>query len=426
MLSPLYFSWGTSLAMNIFLYLIFFGIGLWGAFFWVGRKQQSTERERFTHLLTVIEREFSVLRAEMLGQRSGIAEMERALGGRVEGMYTAIAERLITLSSVIEREQAEARANQAESMRVLTEATTRQLAEIRQSVTEQLHQAVEQQMQTSFQRVLEQFSSMQKAMGEVQAMTAQISDIKKIFSNVKTRGGWGEAQLRGILEDILPPEAYESNVRLGKGNEVVEFAIHMPVRGAIQPLLPIDSKFPTESYERLLNAIEESDSAAEKMARKSLESVVRLEARKIATKYIHPPQTAEFAVIYLPTDGLYTEVARIPGLIDEIGRRFRVILMGPALMPALIRTIHLGYVTLALEERTEAIGYLLGETKQEMLRMNTVLDKLARNAQTLSTSIEEARRRTRVVSRKLNDIDITPQDITEITYEIDSETGENK
>ena len=190
--------------------------------------------------------------------------------------------------------------------------------------------------------------------------------------------------------------------------------------------MPIDSKFPTESYERLLNAIEENDNAAEKMARKSLESVVRLEARKIATKYIHPPQTAEFAVIYLPTDGLYTEVARIPGLIDEIGRRFRVILMGPALMPALIRTIHLGYVTLALEERTEAIGYLLGETKQEMLRMNTVLDKLARNAQTLSTSIEEARRRTRVVSRKLNDIDITPQDITEITYEIDSETGENK
>ncbi len=191
--------------------------------------------------------------------------------------------------------------------------------------------------------------------------------------------------------------------------------------------MPIDSKFPTESYERLLNAIEESDSAAEKTARKSLESAVRLEAQKIAKKYIHPPQTVEFAVIYLPTDGLYTEVARIPGLIDEIGRRFRVILMGPALMPALIRTIHLGYITLALEERTEAIAYLLGETKQEMLRMNTVLDKLARNAQTLSTSIEEARRRTRVVSRKLNDIDIAPQDIlTEITYEIDSETGENK
>ncbi len=195
MLSPLYFSWGTSLAMNIFLYLIFFGIGLWSAFFWVGRKQQSTERERLTHLLAVIDREFSVLRAEMLGQRSGIAEMERALGGRVEGMYTAIAERLITLSSVIECEQAEARANQAESMRVLTEATTRQLAEIRQSVTEQLHQAVEQQMQTSFQRVLEQFSSMQKAMGEVQAMTAQISDIKKIWGEDGGGGGGGRGAI---------------------------------------------------------------------------------------------------------------------------------------------------------------------------------------------------------------------------------------
>lgn len=431
-LSSFNLSLGMSLTVIILLCLGAFGMGLGFAFFLLERKKQSAENEGLTRFSTLIEREFSVIHAEMIGQRSAVAETERALGARVEGLHTVIAERLGTLSNVIGREQAEARAAQAEAMQALIEASTRQLAEIRQSVTEQLHHSVEQQMQTSFQRVLEQFSAMQKAMGEVHAMTAQIGDLKKLFSNIKTRGGWGEAQLRAILEDILPPEAYESNVRLGKGNEVVEFALRMPVRGAIRPLLPLDSKFPTESYERLLNAIEESDSVAEKAARKSLENTVRLEARKIATKYIQPPQTVEFAVLYLPTDGLYTEVARIPGLIDEIGRQFRIILMGPALMPALIRTIHLGYVTLALEEKTEAIASLLLVTKQEMIRMDTVLDKLARNAQTMSTSIEEARKRTRVVSRKLKDLSDASQEeqevlstshgiITETAYDIEGE-----
>lgn len=169
--------------------------------------------------------------------------------------------------------------------------------------------------------------------------------------------------------------------------------------------MPVDSKFPTEAYEKLLNAAEEGDVVGEKAARKSLENTVRVEARKIATKYIQPPATVEFAVLYLPTDGLYTEVARIPGLIDDVGRQYRVMVMGPALMPAMLRTIHLGYVTLALEERTESIARLLGATRQEMLKMDGVLDKLARNAQAMSFSIEEARRRTRVVTRKLKELD---------------------
>ncbi|KXV62199.1 DNA recombination protein RmuC [Acetobacter orleanensis] len=371
-----------------------------------GRKGPGgADTDLLARLYVLMEQETAAARTEAAHQRTHLAEMERVMTGRIEQVRTELAERLAGMAGSMGREQAEVRAAQAEALREMAEASARQLSAIRVAVTDQLHEAVERQMQTSFQRVLEQFSAMQTAMGEVRAMTAQISDLKRLFGNVKTRGGWGEAQLKAILDDVLPEGSYDSNVRLGPGNDVVEFAIRMPVRASTPPVLPVDSKFPTEAYERLLNAVDEGDAAAEKAARKSLESTLRLEARKIATKYIHPPRTVEFAVLYLPTDGLYAEAARIPGLIDEIGRTCRVMIMGPALMPALLRTVHLGYVTLALEERTETIARLLGATRQEMIRMDSVLEKLARNAQAMSTSIEEARRRTRVVSRRLRELD---------------------
>lgn len=383
-------------------------------------KSGGTDADLLARLYVLVEREAATARSDIAAQRNSMVEMERAMGGRIERMRTELAEQLGALAGGLGREQAEARAAQAEALRNLADTSAQQLTSIRRAVTEQLHEAVEQQMQTSFQRVLEQFSAMQKAMGEVRAMTGQIGDLKRLFSNVKTRGGWGEAQLRAILDDVLPPGTYESNVRIGNGNDVVEFAIRMPVKSSTPPLLPVDSKFPTEAYERLLNAADEGDTAGEKAARKSLENTMRLEARKISSKYIHPPKTVEFAVLYLPTDGLYTEVARMPGLIDDLGRQFRVMVMGPALMPAMLRTIHLGYVTLALEERTETIARLLGATRQEMIKMDGVLDKLARNAQAMSFSIEEARRRTRSVSRKLRELD-EPEDNASGTEESEIE-----
>ena len=228
-------------------------------------------------------------------------------------------------------------------LRELREGNEAKLAEIQKTVNEQLHAAVEKQMNESFNRVIDQFAAVQKAMGDVQAVTAQIGDIKRLFSNVKTRGGWGETQVRAMLDDILPPGEYETNCKVRPdSNDVVEFAVRMPMKGADRPLLPIDAKFPVEDYERLLAASDAGDADAERAATRMLERRMRDEARKIATKYINPPVTVEFAVLYLPTDALYAEVARIPGLIDEIGRECRVLVMGPALFPALLRTIHLG------------------------------------------------------------------------------------
>ncbi|MGI4745802.1 MAG: DNA recombination protein RmuC [Janthinobacterium lividum] len=346
--------------------------------------------------------------------------LEREIADRLGRIRLEMEERLGGLTTTIAREQGEARLAMSASLREMADQSAQRLSAIQTSVNEQLHAAVEKQMQTSFQRVLEQFASVQKAMGEVSAMTAQIGDLKRLFSNVKTRGGWGEAQLRAILDDVLPPGAYETNRKLSdSSSEVVEFAVRMPMRGGKPPLLAIDSKFPTEAYERLLAAVDAVDPEGERSARRTLEALIRLEARKIAAKYILPPVTVEFAVLYLPTDGLYAEVARVPGLIDEVGRTCRVLVMGPSLIPALLRTIHLGYVTLALEEKAETIGHLLGATRQEMIRMDQVLERLGRNASSMANVIEEARRRTRVVGRKLREVEALDPEAASTLLELD-------
>nr|WP_240993506.1 DNA recombination protein RmuC [Asaia bogorensis] len=372
---------------------------------WSRLSRRGTDRDLLSRIYVLLERDAAERGSDSEFHRSALIETERVLSARLEQQRSDMSDRLAGLSHRLGQELAETRLAQGQMLRDMMRENAEQLAQIRASVSEQLHVTVEKQMQTSFQRVVEQFSAMQKAIGEVSAVTAQIGDLKRLFGNVKTRGGWGEAQLRAILDDILPAESYDSNYRIGDGGEVVEFALRMPVRSATPPRLAIDSKFPTEAYERLIDAVDRADQAAERIARRALDNAVRLEARKIAEKYIHPPLTVEFAVLYLPTDGLYMEVARIPGLIDEVGRVHRVIIMGPSLIPALLRTVHLGYVTLALEERTDAIARLLGLTRQEMLRMDGVLEKLSRGAGAMSNTIDEARRRTRVLGRKLRGLD---------------------
>ncbi len=291
-------------------------------------------------------------------------------------------------------------------LKEMREGNEAKLAEMQKTVNEQLNAAVEKQMQTSFARVIDQFTAVQKAMGDVQAVTAQIGDIKRLFSNVKTRGGWGETQVRAMLDDVLPEGSFETNRRIRpESNDVVEFVVLMPMRGEVRPLLPIDAKFPVEDYERLLAASEAGDTEAERVARRGLERRIRDEAKKIQEKYIHPPVTVEFAVLYLPTDSLYAEVARIPGLIDDLGRLCRVLVMGPSLLPALLRTIQLGFVTLALEQKAGAIHHFLGATLTERLKMDDVLGRLSKQAGTMSNTIDQARTRTRAVTRKLKGLE---------------------
>jgi DNA recombination protein RmuC len=351
------------------------------------------------------EQALAAARTETEQTRHLLLSTERALTTRVNESRHALEHRLANFANFMARDQGESRLQLERKLREMAEANATHLADIHRSVNEQLHAAVEKQMQSSFARVLEQFTAVQQAVGDVQAVAAQIGDLKRLFSNVKTRGFWGETQLRAVLDDLLP-DAYVTNIRLNENSaDVVEFALRMPTASGEQKLLPLDAKFPVADYELLLAAAERADAEGERAARRGLESRLRLEARKISEKYLHPPLTTDFAVMYLPTDGLYAEAARIPGLIDDLGRQHHVLVMGPSLLPALLRTVRLGYVTLALEEKAGQIGRLLGATKQEMLRMDDVLEKLARSAGAMGRTIEDARRRTRVVTKKLRDIE---------------------
>jgi DNA recombination protein RmuC len=359
----------------------------------------------------------AAMQAGITDTASRLATLGGALGTGVEQVRTTLTREQGELRLALADGQAKtatAIGMQFDGTRTLLEAKLREmregneakLADIQKTVNEQLNAAVEKQMQTSFARVIDQFTAVQKAMGDVQAVTAQIGDIKRLFSNVKTRGGWGETQVRAMLDDVLPADAFETNRKIRPdSNDAVEFVVLMPMRGEVRPLLPIDAKFPVEDYERLLAASDAGDADAERIARRGLERRIRDEARKINDKYIFPPITVEFAILYLPTDSLYAEVARIPGLIDEIGRTCRVLVMGPSLFPALLRTIQLGFVTLALEQKADEIRHLLGATRTEMVKMDDVLSRLSKQAGTISNTIEQARTRTRAVTRKLKGLE---------------------
>jgi DNA recombination protein RmuC len=368
--------------------------------------------------------------AAMLWQ-AGVLQRLRLL---VEQSLASTRSEAETTRAALSREQAQQRqeiCGYFDSVRAVLEAKLREiredndakLAAIQQTVDEQLHAAVEKQMNESFSRVIDQFAAVQKAMGDVQAVTAQIGDIKRLFSNVKTRGAWGEMQVRAMLDDILPAGEYETNCKIRTdSDEVVEFAVRMPVKGDRRPLLPIDAKFPVEDYERLLAASDAGDVDGERVALRMLERRMRDEAKKIAAKYIDPPTTVEFAVLYLPTDALYAEVARLPGLIDAIGREFRVLVMGPSLFPALLRTIHLGFITLALEQKADQIRDLLGATRAEMMKMDDVLERLAKQAGAFSNTIERARTRARSVGRKLRSVEVVDGERGEQLLSLEAET----
>jgi DNA recombination protein RmuC len=373
------------------------------------------------HLLMLADQAAAGQRQEAEATRTQLAQVERALSVRAEQARLELQATLGTLSTSMARDQGDARALLETKLREMSEQAAVRLANIQRSVSEQLHQAVETQMQGSFQRVIDQFAQVQKAMGDVQAMTAQIGDLKRIFTNVKTRGAWGELQLRALLEDVLPAGAWHTNRKLREdSDDVVEFAVIMPIRGEVRPLLAIDAKFPAEDYDRLLLAAEAGDIEGERASRRRLETRLRLEAKTISGKYINPPITVDFAVMYLPTDGLYVEAARMPGLIEGLNREHRVLVMGPSLAPALLRTIQLGMLTLSLEQKADEIQRLLGATRTEMGRMDEVLDRLAKQAGTFSNTIDAARRRTRAVGRRLRGIEALEQTQANILLDLES------
>lgn len=287
----------------------------------------------------------------------------------------------------------------------------KQLDLMRQTVDEKLQGTLEKRLGESFRLVSERLEQVHKGLGEMQNLASGVGDLKKVLSNVKTRGIWGEVQLGMLLEQVLNPEQYEANVATKGGGERVEFAVRLPGQGddRDQPLLlPIDAKFPLEDYQRLLDAQERGDSAAVEAAGKQLEARVKNCASDISAKYLNPPKTTDFAILFLPIEGLYAEVVRRSGLTDLLQREQRVVIAGPTTLWALLNSLQMGFRTLAIQQRSSEVWSLLGAVKTEWQKYGEVLDAVQKKLQQASEGLEKVKVRSRAVGRKLRDVQVLP------------------
>jgi len=284
------------------------------------------------------------------------------------------------------------------------------LEQMRQTVDEKLHATLEQRLSESFKQVSERLELVHKGLGEMQSLAAGVGDLKKVLSNVKNRGVMGEVQLAALLEQMLTPEQYETNVATKPGSrDRVEFAIRLPGRDSEGTVwLPLDAKFPTEDYQRLQEAQDAADPVAVEAAAKALEARIRLEAKTIAEKYLAPPATTDFGLLYLPFEGLYAEVLRRPGLFEALQRDFRVTLCGPTTLSALLNSLQMGFRTLAIEKRSSEVWQVLGAVKSEFGKFGEVLANTKRQLETVARSIDQAETRTRQIERKLKDVEALP------------------
>jgi DNA recombination protein RmuC len=299
------------------------------------------------------------------------------------------------------------------------------LEQMRQTVDEKLHATLEKRLSESFKQVSDRLEQVHKGLGEMQTLAAGVGDLKRVLSNVKARGVFGETQLAALLEQVMAPEQYEKNVATRPGSSArVEFAIKLPGRDGDGPvLLPIDAKFPIEDYQRLQAAQEAGDKAALEMAEKALEARVKFEAKTIAEKYVEPPHTTDFALLYLPFESLFGEVLRRPGLFDQVQRQFRVTICGPTNLLAYLNSLQMGFRTLAIQQRSSEVWKVLGTVKAEFGRFAEVLANTKRQLQTVANTIDQAEVRTRQIERKLKDVEVMPGETTQEDLQLEEKSA---
>ena len=330
-------------------------------------------------------------------------ELQRTLDERLSQMDMRLAELARAQNAGLLQMRAD-NATEMEKMRASNEAA---LEKMRVTVDEKLQGTLEKRLGESFQLVSDRLEQVQRGLGEMQSLATDVGGLKRVLSNVKTRGAWGEVQLSRQLEDILTTGQYEENVEIRPGSrERVEFAVKLPGRTDDATVyLPIDSKFPQESYERLLEAQEGGDLAEIAAATRELEKALRIQAGLISEKYIAVPHSTDFAIMYLPTEGLFAEALRIPGFAADLQSKKRVIITGPTTLMSLLNSLQMGFKTLAIERRSSEVWQVLSAAKAEFVKYGQVWEKLGKQLKTAQTTVEEAGRRTRAVERRLRTVE---------------------
>ncbi|MBW1779213.1 MAG: DNA recombination protein RmuC [Deltaproteobacteria bacterium] len=298
----------------------------------------------------------------------------------------------------------------------LQQGNEAKLDQMRQIVDDRLQKTLEKRLGESFKIVSERLEAVQRGLGEMQNLATGVGDLKRVLTNVKARGTWGEVQLGALLEQILTPDQYGKNVRTREGSqETVEYAIRLPGRGKDLRVvwLPIDSKFPQEDYLRLVSAADAADVDAVEKATTALTRAVQSSAKDISHKYLDPPRTTDFAIMFLPTEGLYAEILRQPGLMEDLQQTSRVVVAGPTTLSAILSSLRMGFRTLAIEKRSSEVWKILAAVKTEFGRFGDVLTKVKKQLDTASNTIDQTGVRTRAMKRKLREVEQLPVDVSE-------------
>lgn len=378
-------------------------------------KSLADNRDELNRLITnnqlQIENKFELLRHSFettgKGQRDEAAaartELQKTLNESLEKMSLALKD----LTEANARKQAELQAAMQDSIDKMQKSNEEKLEKMRETVDEKLQGTLEKRLGESFKLVSDQLESVQKGLGEMQTLASGVGDLKRVLTNVKNRGGWGEVQLASQLEDMLSPEQYEANVKIKANSDaLVEFAVKLPGRQEGEVVyLPIDSKFPQEDYERLLGAQETGDKDAIEAASKDLERAIKAQAKIISEKYIDVPRSTDFAIMYLPTEGLFAEVIRRPGLASELQNKFRVQITGPTTLMSLLNSLQMGFKTLAIEKSTSDVWKVLSAAKAEFQKYGQVWDKLQKQLNTAQNTVSAAKTRTNAIERTLKNVE---------------------
>jgi len=384
----------------------------------IQRSQDRTERVLATEIAR--NREESGAQSKQLREEVGntLTSASSALTASVAELsqlqtaqLSSFAAQLVKLTQSNEEKLERVRNTVEERLTVLQFENASKLDAIRVTVDEKLQGTLEAKLGESFRLVSEHLEQVHKGLGEMQTLASGVGDLKKVLSNVKTRGTWGEIQLRQLLDQVLVPDQYAANVVTREGSdERVEFAIKLPGRGADDTpvLLPIDAKFPLEDYQRLVDAADRGDADAVEAAARQLEASVKVCARDIRDKYLNPPRTTDFGILFLPVEGLCAEVLRRAGLVDQLQRDFHVVPCGPTTLWALLNSLQMGFRTLAIERRSSEVWTLLGAVKTEFAKFGEALDAVQKKLGEASDKIDAARKGTRKIQRKLQDVQELP------------------
>ncbi len=321
----------------------------------------------------------------------------------------AFTDQLLKLTDMNERKLEQVREVVETRLQALQEDNSKKLEKMRETVDEKLHSTLEKRLGESFKMVSERLEKVHAGLGEMQSLASGVGDLKKVLTNVKTRGTWGEIQLGNLLEQMLTVDQYERNVVTKQGShDPVEFAVKLPGRDGKVVYIPIDAKFPKEDYERLLHAQDEGNVPLIEELGKVIENKIKMEAKKIRDKYIDPPHTTDFAIMYLPIEGLFAEVLRRPGLHEQLQRDFRISIAGPTTITAHLNALQMGFRTLAVEKRASEVWQLLGAVRNEFVKFGDILDKTHTRLKQASEEIESATRKSRTIERKLKDVQESP------------------